>query len=330
MADNYFNGKKVLITGSTGFIGSWLVKSLLEKKADIVCVSRDYVPKSMFFEEGLSENVTVAHGDLEDFHTIERVVNEYFPEVVIHLGAQTIVGTANNSPLGTFNSNIKGTWNVLEACRLHDKHIKSIVVASSDKAYGEQKKLPYTEDRPLQGSNPYDASKSCTDLLAQCYGKTYSLPIGISRCGNFFGGGDLNFSRIVPGTIKSVFMNNSVEIRSDGKFIRDYIYVKDAVNAYEVLAQKTEQMNFHGEAFNFSNEVQLNVLELVGRILKLMGKDKTIKPVIKNEAVNEIRDQHLSSKKAREVLGWKSKWGIDESLVETIEWYTEWLKKLSY
>lgn len=286
---------------------------------------RDMVPSSWFFTGGYGQKATIVHGNLEDFHSIERTINEYEIEYVIHLGAQTIVGTANSSPLGTFYSNIAGTWNILEACRLHDKTIKSIVVASSDKAYGDQKKLPYTEDSPLQGKNPYDVSKSCADLLAQSYGKTYNLPIGISRCGNFFGGGDLNFSRIVPGTIRDLIQNTTPIIRSDGKSIRDYIYVKDAVDAYCVLAEKIESLRLHGDAFNFSNENQLTVLEMINKISKLMGKNT--KPIIKNEAHNEIKDQHLSAKKAKEILRWESKWSIDAGLVETITWYVDYFKK---
>jgi CDP-glucose 4,6-dehydratase len=325
MMANYFMDKKIFITGASGLVGSWLVKEMLNSNCDITCLIRDSVPGSMFFSEGLDKKVTIARGELESLRDVERAINEYEPEAVIHLGAQAIVGTANNSPVGTFNSNIAGTWNVLEACRLHDKTVKSIVIASSDKAYGEQERLPYTEDSPLNAANPYDASKACADILARAYGKTYSLPIGISRCGNFFGGGDMNFSRIVPATIKNTLANKPTAIRSDGSYVRDYIYVKDAVGAYMLLAKKTEEMKFHGDAFNFSNEIQLTVLEMVNRIMKLMGK--SIKPVIKNEAAGEIKKQHLSAKKARELLGWKSEWGIDRGLSETIGWYTEYFRK---
>ena len=321
----YFSDKNVLVTGATGLVGSWFTTNLVSKKALVVAFVRDFVPASMFFSESASPSVTVVHGNLEDICSLERTINEYNIEVVIHLGAQTIVGTANTSPLSTFKSNILGTWNVLEACRLHDKTVKSIVIASSDKAYGDQDTLPYTEDSPLQGKNPYDASKSCADLLAQSYGKTYALPIGISRCGNFFGGGDLNFSRLVPGTIKSLYQNQAPVIRSDGKSVRDYIYIKDAVHAYCTLAEKTETQRFHGEAFNFSNEIQLNVLEMVNRITKLLGKTN-IQPIVKNEAINEIKNQHLSAKKAKAVLGWKSQWGIEDGLKETIPWYVNYLK----
>ncbi len=322
---NYFNDKSVFITGASGLIGSWLVKDLLDKKAQITCLIRDYVPNSMFFSEGLDKKVNIARAELEDLYSIERIINEYEPEIVIHLGAQTIVGIANNSPMGTFNSNIKGTLNLLEACRLHDKTVKSVVVASSDKAYGEQKQLPYTEESPLLATNPYDVSKSCTDMLARSYALTYNLPITISRCGNFFGGGDLNFSRIVPGTVKNAYFGKNPIIRSNGKYIRDYIYVKDAVNAYLTLAEKTQTLSLRGEAFNFSNEVQLTVLELTNKILHLMNKEN-LKPIIKNEAKNEILNQHLSSKKAKKILDWESKWKIEDGLKETIDWYINYFK----
>jgi len=322
----YFNSKRVLITGGTGLIGPWLVEDLIKKKAELTCIVRDWVPESRFLEEKMNDKVNVTRADIGDYSAIERIVNEYEPELVIHLGAQAIVSRANRSPLATFETNIKGTWNVLEACRVHDSLVKSVVIASSDKAYGEQKKLPYTESSPLIASNPYDVSKSCADMLSQSYGKTYGLSISISRCGNFFGGGDLNFNRIVPGTIQSAYLGQTPVIRSDGTYIRDYIYVRDAVSAYELLAKKTEEKKFRGEAFNFSNEIQLNVLQMVEKILKFCGKEN-LKPEIQNKASGEIRDQHLDASKAHAVLGWKSKWGIDDGLKETIEWYFKFLKK---
>lgn len=326
MDKNYFNDKTVLITGATGFIGSWLVKELLSKEAKIVCLIRDIVPDSIFFSDSLDKKVIIARGELEELLDIERTINEYEPSVIIHLGAQTIVRTANNSPLGTFNSNVKGTWNLLEACRLHDKTIESIVVASSDKAYGDQEKLPYTEDSPLNATNPYDLSKACADMLSKSYGITYNLPVSISRCGNFFGGGDLNFSRIVPGTIKSAYFGKNPVIRSDGMYVRDYIYVKDAVDAYMCLAEKTKSLKLKGDSFNFSNEVQLTVIELTNKILELMNKS-SLKPEILNEAKNEIKNQHLSAEKAGKVLGWKSKWTVENGLKETIKWYEDYFNK---
>jgi CDP-glucose 4,6-dehydratase len=281
----------------------------------------------MFHRDGLFKKVTVAYADLTDYQSIERVVNEYEPEAVIHLGAQAIVGIANASPLGTFETNIRGTWNMLEACRLHDKAVKSIVVASSDKAYGSEPVPPYPEDLQLKGQNPYDVSKSCADLLSQSYGRTYGLPIAITRCGNFYGGGDLNFSRIVPSTILSAFNGEPPVIRSDGSFMRDYIYVKDAVSAYTLLTEKTEEKGFKGEAFNFSTDDRLSVLQMVQKILSLMGKED-LKPVIKNQVTNEIKEQHIDSAKARDILGWKSQWPFESSMKETIAWYRDYLSRL--
>jgi CDP-glucose 4,6-dehydratase len=266
----------------------------------------------------------VAKGELEDRNSIERVISEYQPSTVFHLGAQTIVQTANYSPLHTFRANIEGTWNLLEACRTHGKSVEQLVVASSDKAYGDQAVLPYTEQTPLQGKHPYDVSKSCVDLISQSYAATYGMPVVISRCGNFFGGGDLNFNRIVPGTIQSLCKNEAPVIRTDGKYVRDYIYVKDAVSAYIALAEKYKQ-SLAGEAFNFSNETQMTTLEMVRLISRLMKKG--IAPKIQNSASGEIRDQHLSAKKAREVLGWKAAYGIEDGLKETIAWYESYFAK---
>ncbi len=320
----FWNGRDVMITGASGLVGSWLVEELLQQGAKIVCLVRDHVPDSRFFSEGFSSRVTVARGDVEEAHAVSRVVNEYEPKTVFHLGAQAIVQTANRAPIDTFKANIEGTWNVLEACRMHDQSIEQIIVASSDKAYGDQKALPYTEETPLHGMHPYDVSKSCADLISQSYAKTYGLPVAISRCGNFFGGGDLNFNRIVPGTIRSLYKNAAPEIRTDGKFVRDYIYVKDAVSAYATLAEKYSG-KLKGEAFNFSNEVQMTTLDMVDMIEKLMKKKIPAK--VLNNASGEIRNQHLSAKKAREILGWKSEYGIENGLKETIAWYQSYFRK---
>jgi len=325
MADEgFWKERIVLLTGASGLVGSWLVEKLLFLGARPVCLVRDRVPDSRFFSEGFAGKVTVAAGELEDRNAIERVINEYEPATIFHLGAQTIVQTANRSPLHTFRANIEGTWNLLEAFRTHGKSVEQVVVASSDKAYGSQKKLPYTEETPLQGKHPYDVSKSCVDLISQSYAATYSLPVVISRCGNFFGGGDLNFNRIVPGTIQSLYKNEAPVIRTDGTYVRDYIYVKDAVSAYLTLAEKFKP-SLAGEAFNFSNETQMTTLEIVSLISRLMKKK--IAPKVLNSASGEIRDQHLSAKKAREVLGWSAKYGIEDGLKETIEWYTAYFGK---
>lgn len=316
-------GKRVLVTGAAGFIGSWLIQALLDAKADPVAIVRDDVPDSIYFQECADKAITL-HGNLEDYALVERAINEFETEYILHLGAQTIVKTANNSPLSTFESNIKGTWNLLEATRHHDKQIKGLVVASSDKAYGDHEVLPYNEKAPLNPHNPYDASKACADLLAITYAHTYSLKIGISRCGNVFGGGDLNFNRIVPGTIQSLLANEQPIIRSDGTYVRDYLYVKDVVQGYLKLLEKTVSSKLCGDVFNFSYEKPLNVLEIVDAISKQMKSN--LKPVIKNEVSNEIKKQYLDSSKARKVLKWSPTYDLDKGLKETIEWYTNFLK----
>jgi CDP-glucose 4,6-dehydratase len=263
------------------------------------------------------------NGDVRSQSLLERVLGEYEIDTVIHLAAQTIVGIANRNPVSTFKTNIGGTWALLEACR-RSPTVKQIVVASSDKAYGEHKQLPYNEDAPLTGRHPYDVSKSCADLIAQSYAATYDLPVAVTRCGNFYGGGDLNWNRIVPGTIRSVLRGQRPVIRSDGKFVRDYFYVEDGAAANLVLAEQLSRDNrLWGQAFNFSNESQVTVLEVVDRILKIMGSD--FEPDVRNEAVNEIREQYLSAAKAREVLGWKPLFTLDDGLRHTIDWYREFL-----
>ncbi len=320
----YWKEKNVLVTGATGMLGSWLTARLVKEGANVVSLIRDLTPKSNFFLLGLDKKVTIIYGDLCDYQIIERTLNEYEIDTCFHLGAQALVPVGNRNPLSTFESNIRGTWNVLEACR-NSKLLKGLVVASSDKAYGSTDQLPYTEETPLRGLYPYDVSKSCADLLAQTYFNTYGVPLGIARSGNFFGGGDFNLSRIVPGTIRSVLKNENPIIRSDGSYVRDYIYVKDVVDAYLCLAQKLDDPSIQGEAFNFSNECHYTVLELVNLILKLMNQ-KDLKPIILNKVSHEIKKQYLSAKKAHSLLGWKSKYDVEKSLIETIDWYKRYLK----
>ena len=318
---NFWKDRNVFITGCTGLLGSHLTKMLVEKKANVVGLVRDLVPKSNLVQSGIYDNINIVRGCVEDIHTMERTINEYEVNTVFHLAAQSIVGIANRNPLSTFESNIKGTWCVLEACRMVST-VNEIVVASSDKAYGDQEILPYDENTPLNGQHPYDVSKSCVDLISLSYYHTYNLPVCVTRCGNFYGPGDLNFNRIVPGTIRSVLNNKEPIIRSDGSFIRDYFYVKDGALSYIHLAEKMNENKIYGEAFNFSNELQITVLELTHKILKLMERED-LKPIILNEASNEIKHQYLSAKKARKVLGWKPYYSLDEGLKETIEWYKE-------
>lgn len=305
-------------------LGGWLTKSLIEQGASVTSLVRDWVPDSEFVRQGLGERVNVVRGELSSPELLERVLGEYEVEAVFHLAAQTIVGIANRNPLSTFESNVRGTWNLLEACRRSLK-VKAVVLASSDKAYGEQKALPYTEDMPLQGQHPYDVSKSCADLIAQSYAISFKVPVAITRCGNFYGGGDLNWNRVVPGTIRSVLRGERPVIRSDGKFIRDYFYIEDGAAAYMLLAERLlADPSLAGKAFNFSNETQISVLDLVNKILERM--QSRLQPEIRNETVHEIRHQYLSAEQARKKLQWKPKFTLDEGLERTIAWYREVLK----
>lgn len=319
---NYWLNRNVLVTGCTGFLGSYLVQELLQRGANITSIVRDLVADSRLFANNDDKRINMIRGSIEDLQLLERVIGEYEIETVFHIAAQALVGIAYRNPISTFKSNIEGTWNILEACR-RNSNVKQIIVASSDKAYGEQENLPYDENMPLQGKYPYDVSKSCADLLAQSYYETYKLPVCITRCGNLYGGGDLNFSRIIPQTIKAIINGKRPEIRSEGTFIRDYFYVEDAALAYLQLAEKMNEENIYGEAFNFSNEIQLTVLELVNIILGLMNSD--LKPVILNQAKYEIKHQYLSAAKARNLLSWKPKYGMEEGLKKTIEWYSQFL-----
>jgi len=324
MLKNYWKNKNIFITGATGFLGSWLTKYLLEENSNITALVRDWVPKSKLLSDNYINKINLVRGNIEDYLLLERIINEYEIDTVFHIAAQTIVGIANSNPLSTFESNIKGTWNILEASRKAPK-LKKIIVASSDKAYGEQKILPYSENTSLIGRHPYDVSKSCADLICRSYYETYGLPVCVTRCGNFYGGGDLNFNRIIPGAIRSILNNEPPIIRSDGSFIRDYFYIEDAVLAYLLLAEKMDDSSLYGEAFNFSNEIQITVLDLVNKVVDLMGSN--LKPVILNEATNEIKHQYLSAKKAKDLLGWKSEYNLNIGLQKTISYYTEFFGK---
>lgn len=318
---DFWRDRPVLVTGATGLLGSWLVRQLVENSADVACLVRDWVPQSELVRAGLLEQIKVVRGDVRHQAVLERVLGEYEIAVVFHLAAQTIVPIANRNPVSTLQTNIGGTWALLEACR-RSPSVGQIILASSDKAYGDQEQLPYTEETPLQGRHPYDASKSCADLLAQAYAATYGLPVAITRCGNFYGGGDLNWNRIVPGTIRSALRGQRPVIRSNGRFLRDYFYVEDGAAANLLLAERLARSpELRGQAFNFSNETPITVLDLVQHILKLMGAE--LSPDVRSEAVNEIRAQHLSAEKARRVLGWLPLFSLDEGLEKTIDWYRD-------
>ena len=321
-----WRGRRVFVTGATGLLGSWLVQELVERGAEVTCLVRDWVPASRLVAEGMLERANVVRGELEDFTLLLRALNEYEINTVFHLGAQTIVGTAARSALSTFEANIRGTWNLLEACCACSELIQRVIVASSDKAYGAQERLPYTEEMPLRGRYPYDASKACADMIALAYFHTHGVPVAITRCGNLYGGGDLNFNRLIPGTIRSALLGEPPIIRSDGSYIRDYFYVKDAVGAYLRLAEQLPGDHCVGQAFNFGTETPVSVLEVVRLILRLCGRDD-LQPVVLNEASHEIHAQYLDCSKARRTLGWVATYSWEASLRETIAWYRAFLKE---
>lgn len=320
MNPNFWSGRSVLITGATGMLGSEVTNQLLSSGANVTVIVRDRVHNSRLYLEGLHKKINIAFGDITDLEFVERVIGEYEVETVFHLAAQTQVKVGNASPISTFNSNIRGTWNVLEAVRLHRQRIRSLVVASSDKAYGDQKILPYNEETPLQGRHPYDVSKSCADLISQSYWHSFGLPISVTRCGNLFGPGDLNFNRIIPGTILSLMKNQAPIIRSDGSYIRNYFYIKDAATAYLSISENADKTS--EQAFNVGSEERFSVLDLVKIIIEIVGTN--IEPIIKNEASNEIKEQYLSIDKVKSVLGWRPKYSIREALKETFDWYKKY------
>jgi CDP-glucose 4,6-dehydratase len=323
MDTKFWKNKKVLITGYEGFLGSHLSRALLERGANIygldILVRRKY---TILTERELSK-INIIKGSVENFPLVSRIVKKNKIEFIFHLAAKSLVEECFKTPLQAFSANIRGTYNVLEASRGYNT-VKGIIISSSDKAYGTQKKLPYKESFALAGCHPYDVSKSCADLLAYAYFYTYDLPACVTRCGNIYGPGDFNFSRIIPEAISAALEGETLFIRSNGKFTRDYIYVKDIINGYLLLAQKMQTLKLFGEAFNFSNEKPISVLELVRRIYQLA--DKKPKYKILNQAKYEIRNQYLSSQKAKKILGWKPRYTLEEGLKETIAWYRDRLQ----
>ncbi len=325
LKENFWRNRRVFITGANGFVGSWLTRALIERGAKVFVLIKEEIPGSLLNSEK-PKLKKVFKGSLVDYHLVERIFKEEKPDTCFHLAAQAIVGKANQSPLPTFESNIKGTWNILEVAR--NNGIGQIVVASSDKAYGEHERLPYTEDFSLSALHPYDASKACSDILARTYAHTYSLPLAVTRCSNIYGGGDINFSRIIPDTIRSVLKNKNPIIRSDGSPLRDYIYIDDVVRAYLTLAEHIREEAVNGQAFNFGTGRPISVLELVNKIIKLSGR-KSLRPVIlgKGKPKGEIDKQYLDITKAGQLLNWKPRYSLEEGLKKTIEWYEKFLKE---
>jgi CDP-glucose 4,6-dehydratase len=323
MTASAWAGRPVLVTGGTGLLGSWLVAALVERGARVVLLVRDRVPDALVFTSGAADRCVQVSGDVRDGDTIERTLTEYEIDAVFHLAAQTIVEHALRSPVNTFRSNVEGTWELLDACRRSGAPTR-VVVASSDKAYGDQPVLPYEEDQPLHGRAPYDVSKSCTDLIAQSYGLTYDLPVTVTRCGNLYGGGDLNFNRLVPGTIRSALAGERPVLRSDGSPRRDWLHVEDAVAAYLHTAERAHEPGVRGEAFNFSTERPMNALEITRAILEACGRGD-LEPEILGTATHEIQDQFLAADKARSVLGWTAALDLEAGLARTIPWYRDYL-----
>lgn len=318
----FWKDRNVLVTGCTGFLGRYLVNELTKSGVNVTGLIRGKGLNSSSFHEDLCSNINYVHGTLADLPMIQEALEKYEIDTVFHLAAQSIVGTANQNPVHTFETNIRGTWNLLEACRHHP--VKRIIITSSEKSYGHHTQVPLDETFPLQGRQPYDVSKSCADLIAHTYFYTYKLPVCITRFGNVYGGGDLNFNRIIPQTIRSIIHHESPVIRSDGTFVRDYFHVEDAVHAMMLLAEKMEELEIAGEAFNFSNEKPLSVSDVVTKILNVMNSD--LHPIILKLANNESKQQFLSAQKAEEVLGWKPIFSFDAGLKRTIEWYKEYFR----
>jgi CDP-glucose 4,6-dehydratase len=314
-----------LVTGATGMVGAALTRRLVDDGVQVVAFVLDPDPRSELYRSGTVDAVSVVLGQLEDIDSVERAIAVHEPDTVYHLGAQTLVGAARRAPVLTFESNIRGTWNVLEACRRQEQVVRRVVVASSDKAYGTVEQLPYREDMPLGGREPYEVSKAAADLIAQTYASAYGTPVAIARCGNIYGPGDLNWSRIIPGTIRSLLGGEQPLIRSDGTLIRDYLHVDDAVDGYLALAAGAGDGRLApGEAFNFSDESPRSVLDIYEAVCKAAGLPGT-EPRVLGEAPGEIQDQWLSAEKARDRLGWRARVGIDDGLARTVEWYRDYL-----
>lgn len=320
---SYWNGKRVFVTGATGFVGSWLVRELVQAGAKVAVLARGTASNGILTEEGLLDQVTVLRGSVEDAGTIGRAIAQQGLDVVFHVAGQSLAGVAQRNPVATLETNVRGTWNVLEACR--QASVGEVVVASSDKAYGAGS-LPYHESDPLQGSFPYDVSKSCSDLICGMYANTYGLRVASVRCANVFGGGDLNFSRLIPDLIRTTLRGERFVIHSDGKFVRDFLYVRDAVSGYLTLAEHLNGApSLSGQAFNFGLGRGVTVLEMVEKTLALMGMGH-LRPIVRNEVSGEVRESYLSCEKANQQLGWFPAYGLEAGLRETISWYRKYVQ----
>jgi CDP-glucose 4,6-dehydratase len=320
---SFWLDRPVFVTGCAGFLGSWLTIALVKAGASVVGLVRDEVPFSYLRRAGFQDRISVVRGDVTDYALVERVLTEYEIDTIFHLAGQTVVPIANRSPISTFETNVRGVWAVLEAARLSAR-VTRVLVASSDKAYGAHETLPYVEDAPLLACHPYDVSKACADLVARTYFATYGLPVAVTRCANLYGGGDLNWSRIFPGTIRSVIRGERPIVRSDGTMLRDYLYVRDAVSAYLTLAERVDEPGVTGEAFNFGMDAPSTVLGIVRAIIAVSDHPE-LEPVVLADAPNEIPAQYMDSGKAHRLLGWSPRYSLEEGLRETLAWYREFL-----
>jgi CDP-glucose 4,6-dehydratase len=321
--EKFWRGRNVLVTGCTGLLGSWLTEALVERGAQVVGLIRDQIPHSQLYRSGTIDRIRVVRGAVEQYELVHRLLNEYEVDTVFHLAAVTIVSIANRAPLATFESNIKGSWTVLEAAR-NSPLVTRVVLASSDKAYGSQEKLPYSEEMPLLAKHPYDVSKACAEMIAVTYRHTYGLPVSITRCANLYGGGDLNFDRLIPEVIRAALLRERPVIRSDGAMLRDYLFVLDAVSAYLTLAQAMDDPALYGEAFNFGMDDPRSVLEVAQLVISLSDHPE-LEPIVQNRELREIQEQYLSSDKARRLLGWRPRHTLEQGLEQTISWYQAFL-----
>ncbi len=324
--NRFWINKKVLITGFEGFLGSNLTKTLISLRAKIYGLDIRVKRNETILTKADYRKITVIKGSVTNYKLVERIINKNKINVIFHLAAEAIVGKSYANPLGAFSTNITGTWNILQVCR-NSASIQLVIIASSDKAYGSHKKLPYSEDAPLQGNHPYDVSKSCADLIANTYSHTYGLPVAITRCGNIYGPGDFNFSRLIPDAFKSLILNKVLKIRSDGSYVRDYIYIDDIVDGYIKIAELFKKKKLSGESFNLSDERPMSVIKLLNEINKLGFYCKKLRYKILNTAEYEIKKQYLSSVKANSILSWKPGYRLEVGLRKTAKWYMEYFNK---
>jgi CDP-glucose 4,6-dehydratase len=321
----FWQGRKVLVTGCTGFLGSWLTAALLARGAVVTGLIRILEPESELVRSGMIQHIHQVSGELLNYELLRQTLANQQIDTVFHLAGQTIVGVANQDPVTTFETNVRGTWLLLEAVR-QTPTVREVIVASSEKAYGEQSQLPYLEDSPLLGRHPYEVSKACADIIARSYAHTFGLAVGVTRCSNLYGGGDLSWNRLIPGTIRNVLSGQRPVIRSDGTFRRDYLYVADAVLGYLTLAEVLDKSDIRGEAFNFGSGNPVSALEVVQTIVSSSGRIE-LEPIILNEVKNEIQEEYLCPDKAKKVIGWQPEYTLENGIRETMTWYKSYLNR---